>query len=47
MKNKDFTPPKKEPKRKYVSPVLKKHGSVADLTLKGGSQPDFSNGYQL
>ena len=32
-------------KKKYVSPVLKKHGSVAKLTLKGGSQPDFANGY--
>ena len=33
-------------KKKYTSPQLKKHGSVAKLTLKGGSTPDFSNTYQ-
>ncbi|MCP9754756.1 lasso RiPP family leader peptide-containing protein [Lacihabitans sp. CCS-44] len=32
-------------KKKYTSPQLKKHGSVAKLTLKGGSTPDFANGY--
>ena len=32
-------------KKKYTTPKLKKHGSVAKLTLKGGSQPDFANGY--
>lgn len=42
--NKDLDSPNKE-KKKYKSPQLKKHGSVAKLTLKGGSTPDFSNGY--
>jgi hypothetical protein len=45
MKNhKKLDSPHKE-KKKYVSPQLKKHGSVAKLTLKGGSTPDFSNSY--
>jgi hypothetical protein len=32
-------------KKKYTSPQLKKHGSVAKLTLKGGSIADFNNSY--
>ena len=32
-------------KKAYVKPGLKKIGTVAKLTLKGGSQPDAANGY--
>lgn len=35
------------PKRVYIKPQLIKFGSVSKLTLKGGSQTDFSNGYAL
>ena len=42
--NKELDSPHKE-KKKYKSPQLKKHGSVAKLTLKGGSQADFVNTY--
>jgi hypothetical protein len=47
MKNITIAVPEKVSKRKYTKPQIKKHGSVAKLTLKGGSQADFSNGYQL
>lgn len=47
MKNNEIAVSIKASKRKYTKPNVKKHGSVAKLTLKGGSQADFSNGYQL
>jgi hypothetical protein len=43
MKNSKNSEPKI--KKKYISPKLIKHGSVAKLTLKGGSQMDFNNTY--
>lgn len=36
---------KKQKKRKYTQPILKKYGSVKEITLKTGSQSDFGSNF--